>query len=68
MLLLQDAGAVYPWGVGLSGTQSENGTPSVHSSARDGSEYITETSQDGDEKMGRYLSCPRLPPGGAGAP
>lgn len=39
IFLLQDAGAVYPWGMGLSGAQSEDGTPSVHSSARDRSEY-----------------------------
>lgn len=56
---MQDAGAVYPWGVGLSGAQSEDGTPSVYSTARDGSEYVTDTGQGGAEKRFKVLVLPQ---------
>lgn len=66
--LLQDARAVYPWGVGLPGAHSEDGTPSVHSSARDGSEYIPETGQDGDEKRFKVSVLPQTSSRGCWGP
>ncbi|XP_030791968.1 MTRF1L release factor glutamine methyltransferase isoform X4 [Rhinopithecus roxellana] len=37
---LQDAGAVHPWRVGLSGAQPEDGAPSVYSSARNRGNHL----------------------------
>lgn len=46
---LQDAGAVHPWRVGLSGAQPEDGAPSVYSSARNRGRCATRARQDQDE-------------------